>query len=132
MTANRWRMFAGAAMLAATVLALASMTAPAPAQSLKDSKCTGNPDIPWDEQIAGCTDAITSGKFSEKGLGAAFNNRGNAYAAKSDLDRAISDYDQAIRLDPYYVTAFINRGNVYFVTKDAGRAIADYTEAIRL
>ena len=58
MKANGWRTFAGAAMLSATMPALASMTAPALAQTLKDSRCTGNPDIPWDEQITGCTNAI--------------------------------------------------------------------------
>jgi len=44
---------AGALTLSATAGGLVSMTAPALAQTLQDSKCTGRPDIPWDAQIAG-------------------------------------------------------------------------------
>jgi tetratricopeptide (TPR) repeat protein len=34
------------------------------------------------------------------GFAAAFSNRGNAYARKGQYDRAIQDYDQAIRINP--------------------------------
>jgi tetratricopeptide (TPR) repeat protein len=40
----------------------------------------------------------------------AFNNRGNSRAI--DLDGAIADYNEAIRLKPDYAGAFNNRGNV--------------------
>ena len=62
----------------------------------------------------------------------AFNNRGIAYHDKGDNDRAIADYDEAIRLDPKFARAFINRGNAYRDKGDNDRAIADYNEAIRL
>src|ERR1700722_2556300 len=104
MTAKGRRGLAGTATLAATALAL--MTAPVAAQTLRDAKCTGSANIPWDEQIAGCSSAIESGQFPEKGRAVAFSNRGNAYLAKADLDRAIADYDQAIRLNPNYAFAF--------------------------
>ena len=38
---------------------------------------------------------------------------GNTYREKGDYDRAITDYDQAIRLDPKYTVAYINRGVAY-------------------
>jgi hypothetical protein len=60
--------FADWVMLSATMLALESMVTPALAQTLKDWKCTGDTDIPWDEQIAGCADAIKSGKYTGKPL----------------------------------------------------------------
>ena len=47
-------------------------------------------------------------------------------------DRAIQDYDQAIRLDPNNAAAFNNRGNAYTRRRQYDRAIADYSEAIRL
>src|SRR6202451_2938122 len=111
MTAKGRRGLGGAARLAATALALRADLVSA--QTLRDAKCTGSADIPWDEQIAGCSSAIESGQFPEKGRAVAFSNRGNAYLAKADLDHAIADYNQAIRLDPDYAFAFNNRGYAY-------------------
>jgi tetratricopeptide (TPR) repeat protein len=42
-------------------------------------------------------------------LALAFNDRGNAYANKGQYDRAIQDYDQAIKLDPNLALAINNR-----------------------
>ena len=61
-----------------------------------------------------------------------FNNRGVAYEDKGDYDRAIADYDQAIRLEPDYASAFNNRGVAYRLKSDYDRAIRDYDQAIRL
>jgi tetratricopeptide (TPR) repeat protein len=73
---------------------------PAPAQTAQQWKCTGNADIPWDVQIVGCTTVISSGKYAGAERAWAYYNRGNAYRAKGENDRAIVDYDEAIRLDP--------------------------------
>jgi len=65
-------------------------------------------------------------------LARAFSNRGNAYLAAGDHDRAIGDYNDAIRLDRRLAAAYIGRGIAYQARKDYDRAIADYDEAIRL
>jgi tetratricopeptide (TPR) repeat protein len=57
---------------------------------------------------------------------------GKAYFDKSDYDRAIADFNEAIRLDPKYALAFYQRGNAYGRKGDPDRAIADLDEAIRL
>jgi len=88
--------------------------------------------IDLDLKIAGCTAVIQSGQLNDTNLSIAFNNRGIAYYNKKDYDRAIQDYDQAIRLNPSFADAFNNRGNAYYYKKDYDRAIQDYTEAIRL
>jgi len=62
----------------------------------------------------------------------AFVNRGAAYNERGDNDRAIADYNEAIRLDPKRAKAFIGRGSAYSDKGDNDRAIADYSEAIRL
>ena len=57
-----------------------------------------------------CTAVIQSGLIVGHNLAIAYNNRGNAYKANGDLDRAIADYNQAIALDPKYALAYNNRG----------------------
>src|SRR5207302_1707573 len=84
------------------------------------------------QQISGCTVAIQSGRWSGQGLAWAFNDRGFAYYLKGDLDPAIADFQQAIRLDPKDAVAFNNRGLTYQAKGDLDRAITDYNEAIRL
>ena len=54
------------------------------------------------------------------------------FAEKGDLDRAIADFDQAIRFDPKDVSAFENLGNTYFIKKDYDRAAAYFDQAVRL
>jgi len=57
---------------------------------------------------------------------------GNDYYRKGDYDRAIAEYNRAIRADPNYIIAYIHRGNAYYNKGDYDRAIADYNQAIRL
>ena len=125
---RQWSMTA----LAAAALALASVTMPAQAQSWRDLKCTGNPDVPWAEQIAGCTQAIGSGRFSGTGLAELLNNRGVAYLNTRDFDRAIADYDRSISLIPNAAAPLNGRGVAYMAKGDFDHALADLNQAIRL
>lgn len=83
-------------------------------------------------KIRNCTVIIASTSESPRNKAAAYNNRGNAYQDSKDLDRAIADFDAAIRLRPDYALAYSNRGNAYSRRKDYARAIASYDEAIRI
>ena len=65
-------------------------------------------------------------------LSAALLTQGNHDYQKSDYDRAIQDYNGAIRLDPTFDRAWNDRGAAYFVKGDYDRAIQDLNEAIRL
>ena len=51
---------------------------------------------------------------------------------REDYDRAIADFDQAIRLDAKNANAFYNRGIAYHEKHDYDRAIADFDQAIKL
>src|SRR5665647_2976612 len=88
--------FAVAATLSIAVLPPGWLLAPALAQTLTDHHCTGKPDIPDDQQISGCSDAIKSGSLAGKDLAAALSNRGRSYYNKNDFDHAMADFDQAI------------------------------------
>jgi len=48
-----------------------------------------------------------------------------------DYDRAIADYDEAIRLDAKIAAAFANLGNAYCAKGDFNDAIMDYDEVKR-
>jgi tetratricopeptide (TPR) repeat protein len=82
----------------------------------------------------------------------AFFSRGNQHAAKGQteqfyidkgeaqrkgrmvayFDRAVADYDQAVRLKPSDADFYSYRGLAFGMKGDFARAIADYDEAIRL
>ena len=85
-----------------------------------------------EQQAQGCTGIIKSGSETSKAVAIAHNNRGNAYVRNGDFDRAIEEYDQAIKANSKYAKAFNNRGVAYQKKADYDRAIADLDESIRL
>ena len=58
--------------------------------------------------------------------------RGTCYYAKHNIDRAVADYDQALRLDPKNAAAYDNRGNALHARGDWDGALKDYNESMRL
>jgi lipoprotein NlpI len=85
-----------------------------------------------DVAIAACSRAIASGKFSGEELAAFYVSRGFEYKNKRGLDRAIADFDQAVRLDPKNSDVYTVRGMAWEAKGDFERAIADFDQAIRL
>ena len=52
--------------------------------------------------------------------------------AVRDIDGAIADYSEALRLAPGTAALLVGRGHAHFVKGDTSAAIADFNEAIRL
>jgi tetratricopeptide (TPR) repeat protein len=83
-----------------------------------------------DISIRGCT-AILAAKNADNGQQTfAYFRRALAYEHKGDLDHAIADDSEVIRLNPREYMAYTNRGVAYQRKGDLKRAIADYSQAI--
>ena len=61
-----------------------------------------------------------------------YNNRGLAYAALQRIDDAVTDYRQAIVLNPGYVEAHLNLGNALRARKQFDAALDSYRQATML
>jgi len=55
--------------------------------------------------------------------------RGKAYVKLGQYQRAIEDFNEAIRLKPDYVSAYINRGGAYFKQGDNKLSCRDAQKA---
>jgi carboxyl-terminal processing protease len=121
-------------IMAIGLVGLLIQSEPVIAQNLSQAWtwCANKNNESPDLQIGGCTTVIQLGGQGRDNLVIAFLNRGNGYYAKQDYDRAIADYEQAIKLDSKSVFAFRNRGLSYFNKKDYDRAIADDSRALEL
>jgi tetratricopeptide (TPR) repeat protein len=127
-------------MIRALVFVLALMLPATGAWADRYSDCQQSADL--DRLIRGCTQIIEwVEKLHSRGVGteatqksraSAYNNRGSGYIKKGQLDRAIADYDKAIKLDPDVAMAYYNRGETYGKKGELDRAIADYDKAIAL
>src|SRR6516225_4524028 len=93
--------------------------------------CESEDAVTVDQRIDGCSAVINAARDKGDKLAEAFNNRGVGYRLKGDYNRAIADYDQAIKLKPS-AEGYFNRGNAQLGKGHYDRAIDDYNQAIRL
>ena len=62
-----------------------------------------------------------------------FYKKGNAYFKEGQINKAISEYDKAIELNPEFTYAYAQRGYTYQLKKgEFDKAISDYNRAIEL
>ncbi|NER51591.1 MAG: serine protease [Symploca sp. SIO1B1] len=62
----------------------------------------------------------------------AYNNRGNAYYDLKNYQKALSDYSNAIELDPNFAAAYETRGQAYCQIGDEQTALRDFQQAAEL
>jgi tetratricopeptide (TPR) repeat protein len=85
-----------------------------------------------DDIIAICAAPIDNDKTSKDDRLKALIGRAGAYDRKDQIDRAIADYDVALRLDPTRADLFNARGELWRRKGDRPRALADFGAAIKL
>lgn len=79
-----------------------------------------------------CTAAIDSGRSTPEGLATAYANRGGALQAKGQLEAAIQDYSQSLRLKRGNARLHLSRGIAYMDRGQDDRALEDLNETLRL
>jgi lipoprotein NlpI len=110
------------------LLCVGGVATPAAAGNERDwDDC--NADDPVRSLVA-CTRILLDKHEKKRAL--AFYNRGYVYKIRGDLERAIADYDHAIRLEPEAAAFYYDRGVAYHAGGGVNRAIVDYNKAIRL
>lgn len=110
-------------LLIGVVLALLAVTAPARADDAMD--CANKEGA---QGIAACTRAIVK-KPNEAAL---LRQRAQHYIRLEDWDRAITDQNQAIRINPHSALSYYLRGYAQAMKNNFDDALADYNEAIRI
>jgi tetratricopeptide (TPR) repeat protein len=120
--------FAAAAALA---LALALLATPALAASTKDTadcEQMTNPTL----KISACTRILQSGKPANDAKAAATHHRGVAYLLQQNFDRAIVEFNEALKIDPAYKRSLNSRGNAWKAKGETDLALTDYNAAIQI
>ena len=82
----------------------------------------------WKDNITLWTDVI--GKYPT--LGVAYSKRARSYMQQGQFDRAMSDLERGLSLDPEDQQALTNRGTIWFLKGNDQKALADLDKAIRL
>lgn len=85
------------------------------------------------EAISSCTAVIESADISQLDRARAYLIRGRLYEyGPHDSDRAVADFNEAIRLQPAFSEAFHERANFYYTLKMYEKALADIETEMRL
>jgi tetratricopeptide (TPR) repeat protein len=83
-----------------------------------------------DQRVAACTAAIEASGETPTNLAVAYCARGVAYHARDQLDRAIADYNEFIKIAARSATSSQCRGFANLARGAIGDAITDFSEAI--
>jgi tetratricopeptide (TPR) repeat protein len=76
--------------------------------------------------------AAGQAQSSRAATAASYLDRGNSWAVRGELDRAIADYDLAIASDPTSAAAYYNRGVARHHKRDFDGALRDFDRALQL
>jgi tetratricopeptide (TPR) repeat protein len=115
------------------LVAALTATAPTPAEEYDaNTRWCEDTSTYSDRRIVACTWLIKTERLARVRLADTFYNRGTMFYEKGFRDRAIGDFDAAIRLTPDFANAYHARGMAYEDNGMFDRALRDYGNAVRL
>ena len=97
-----------------------SALAPLPAGAQDSTAICKDESSAPDAAIAACGKIISASKAKTNDLASTYYNRAIAYRQKNDLDNALSDYNDAIKINPKHARAFNNRWELDHIGKPTG------------
>jgi tetratricopeptide (TPR) repeat protein len=113
--------------------AVAATTDPAAQPQVDPAPCVAAiMDADDDRIAAACSAVADSDKTLKTDRIKALVARAGVYDRKDQVDRAIGDYDTALRFDPSLADIFNARGELWRRKGDRPRALADFGAAIKL
>jgi tetratricopeptide (TPR) repeat protein len=102
-------------------------------QQIDSAPCMAALTAGDDEKVVTACDALVGNdKAAKADRLKALLARAAVYERKGDVDRAIGDYDTALRLDPTLADTFKARGDLYRKKGDRVHALADFGAALKL
>lgn len=118
-----------AAVLIAPLLYLVSTL------SVADTTAAGAAEAPSRDlrnTIKQLTEMLQSGQLPPDKMGQILRKRGSAYSKAGEQDRAINDFNSAIKIKSDDSSAFTGRGKAFQRKREYDKALADFTKAIDL
>ena len=123
---------AGGVSLASSDRVFAATSEPTD-QRIDPAPCVAAVTANGDDQIVAiCSPLIDNEKTVKADRVKALIARAGVYDRRDQIDRAIGDYDAALRFDPTLADIFNARGELWRSKGDRPRALADFGAAIKL
>lgn len=125
-----------AAMVLCAPLAIAHAATggePVATEQVDVAPCVAAASVDDDDKVdALCPAVIESEKTAKADRLKALIARGDHYARRRLIDRAIADYSQALLLDPSLADIFNARGELWILKYDRPKAVQDFGAALKL
>ena len=120
-----------AALLAAvSVPALGAVTVVGSSSARMCFEAADSPMTPTNRDLRYCDEAFSEGTMSRHDTVATHVNRGILRLRRNQVETAIADFDDAIRLDPRQPEAYLNKGAALIRLNDANEALRLFTVAL--
>ena len=119
------------ALFALLVMAALPLAGRASAQAADPALCMAE-NTTSDQRLAACSAVIADNRATPQELARIYAERAWAYEDKGQHERAMSDVNEALRIDPISAKAFRIRGELYRRAGNLNLALDDYNQAIRL